>query len=365
MKHIVLDARIRRSSTGRYVDRLMEHLQQIDTDNRYTVLLQPGDTWKPSSPNWSAKTCAYRNFSFNPLDLIRFGVFIQRLKPDLVHFSMTPLEPVWYFGPRITTTHDLTMLRFTRPGRYSAFLHSVRMLGYRFLFWYSHRVAKWIIVPTQFVAGDLAALHPFAKRKISVTYEASEPPLEVKPEALKGVRKPFIFHVGSPFPHKNIERLVEAFGILKEKHPDLQLVLSGKKEQYFKKLEQSLQNHPDKHDIIIPGFVSDAELKWLYQNTEAYVLPALSEGFGLPGLEAMSYECPLVSSNATCLPEVYGDAAHYFDPEDAQDMAHKINDVISSTKLQKDLVKKGSQRLKKYSWERMAHQTLDIYKKFW
>jgi glycosyltransferase involved in cell wall biosynthesis len=339
----------------------MQHLQQIDTDHRYTVLVEPGDTWQPANPAWSTVECPYKRFSFNPLQLITLGLFIERLKPDLVHFSMTPQEPVWYLGPRVTTTHDLTMLRFARPGKLPTWLHAVRMGGYRFLFWYSHKVAKHIIVPSQYVAGDLSKLHAFAAPKITVTLEASEPPLSIKAKPAPGVRRPFIMHVGSPFPHKNIERLVEAFIVLKETQPKLQLVLIGKKEQYFERLEQTIASHPHRKDIVIPGFVPDESLKWLYQNAEAYVLPALSEGFGLPGLEAMTYGCPLVSSNATCSPEIYGNAAHFFDPNSVDDIAQKTLQVLTNKRLRQVLIKKGYARLKHFSWERMARQTLEIY----
>lgn len=363
-KHIVIDARGRRTSTGRYVDRLMEHLQDLDSLNRYTILLEPSDTWKPKAKNFTTKACHYKRFSFNPFDQLTFAFFLHRLKPNLVHFSMSPQEPVFYFGTRITTTHDLTMLRFARPGKLPRILHVVRMIGYRFLFWHTHHVAKHIIVPSKFVADDLDTKYPFIQSKTTVTYEASEPPIHETAAPLKGVAKPFIMHVGSPFPHKNLERLISAFEILRATHPDLQLVLAGKKEYYFSQLQKLIDTSPAKSDIIIPGFVTDGELKWLYTNTEAYVLPALSEGFGLPGLEAMVYGCPLVSSDATCLPEIYGNAAHYFDPTSAQDIAQKVDEVISDKQLQKQLIQKGAKQLQKYSWERMAKQTLTIYQKF-
>src|SRR5690606_11583791 len=107
------------------------------------------------------------------------------------------------------------------------------------------------------------------------------------------------------------------------------------------KLERFAANSPVSNDIVFTGFIPDEELKWLYEHALSYVFPSLSEGFGLPGLEAMVHGCPVVSSNATCLPEIYGDAAHYFDPEDVMDMAAKISEVIGSDKLRKDLVKKG------------------------
>lgn len=361
-KHIVIDARIRPSSTGRYADRLLEHLQEIDNENRYTVLLDPKDNWKPSAKNFRTVPCKYKKFSFNPLDQLTFAIFLQKLKPDLVHFAMTPQEPLFYLGRRVTTTHDLTMLRFTRAGRLPKPLHWLRMSGYRFLFWHSHRASKAIIVPTEYVAGDLAKLHPFAKGKTVVTLEASEPPLPLKATPLQGVTKPFIMHVGSPFPHKNIDRLVEAFVLLKkDKHPNLQLVLAGKKELYFELLEKNLQRNEFKNDIITPGFISDAELKWLYENTDAYVLPSLSEGFGLPGLEAMAHGAPVASSNATCLPEVYEDAATYFNPLDPKHMAMVISDVITSPSFANKLRTRGTARVACFSWKKMAKQTLELY----
>jgi glycosyltransferase involved in cell wall biosynthesis len=106
------------------------------------------------------------------------------------------------------------------------------------------------------------------------------------------------------------------------------------------------------------------QLKWLHQNARAYVLPSLSEGFGLPGLEAMAHGCPLVSSNATCLPEVYGDAALFFNPNDEEDMALKIERILYDKQFVAELKKREAQQIKKYSWERMAEQTLNVYKRF-
>ena len=114
-------------------------------------------------------------------------------------------------------------------------------------------------------------------------------------------------------------------------------------------------------DVDFLDWVSDAQLKWLYQNCLAYVFPSLSEGFGLPGLEAMLEGSPVVSSDATCLPEIYGNAAHYFDPYDIKDMATKINSVLTNKKLRDRLIETGKSQVKKYSWKKMAEQTLEVY----
>ncbi len=360
-KHIIIDARIRRSSTGRYTDRLVEHLQELDTGNRYTVLVQPDDLWQPTADNFSRADCSYKQFSFNPLDQISFSWQLYRLKPDLVHFTMTQ-QPLFYFGKVVTTTHDLTMLRFARAGKLPGWLHIIRMAAYRLMFWWTHKKSAKIIVPTRFVEQDLHNLEGFTANKTVVTYEASEPPLDVAAKQPAGVSQPFIMHVGSPFPHKNIERLIQAFEILSASHPELKLILAGKKEHYFEQLESSVADSPAREKIVFTGFVSDAELKWLYQNAACYVLPSLSEGFGLPGLEAMAHGCPVASSNATCLPEVYKDTVLYFNPTDIQDMAEKIQKLITDKKLAEDLVNKGKKLLPSYSWQKMAEETLAVYK---
>ncbi len=361
--HIVIDARARPAGVGagRYIDRLLEHLQTIDHDNRYTVLLRPTDKWQPTAKNFTALTCAYKQFSFNLIDQLTFGIFLRGLRPDLVHFAMTPQEPAFYFGKRVTTAHDLTMFSFVRAGGLPLPIHWARMVGYGALFWWSLHRARTIIVPSKFVRSDIAKKYPFVSKKLVVTYESSEPELAVGASKPKGVQAPFIMHVGSPFPHKNIDGLVKAFTVLQERHPKLQLVLAGKKEKYFEELERSLEYNPALENIVFTGFIPDAQLKWLYQHAEAYVLPSFSEGFGLVGLEAMVHGCPLVSSNATCLPEIYSDAAEYFDPHNVEDMVKRIDSVISDKDRQKLLVQKGRQQVKKYSWRQMAEETLAVY----
>lgn len=363
-KHIVIDARIRRTSTGQYVDRLLEHLQDIDDFHRYTVLVQPDDDWQPKVKNFQPVPCRYPQFSFNPFDDIGFTIQLNRLEPDLVHFSMTQ-QPLTYFGEIVTTTHDLTMFNFVRRGKTPKALFMVKMALYRFLFRWSHMKSDKIIVPTKYVAADLAAYQPSTKHKIVVTYEAGGLPENVgqmrRPAAVKATDD-FVMYLGTAFPHKNLRRLVDAFGLLKEKHPSLKLVLTGKKEINYKELEDYIRGQDYAKDVIVTGFLPYEETKWLYKHTKAYVFPSLSEGFGLPALEAMAYGAPVVSSDATCLPEVYGDAAHYCNARNPRDIAQKINDVLTDKKLRSRLVESGPQQVAKYSWHTMAEETLIAYK---
>jgi glycosyltransferase involved in cell wall biosynthesis len=217
-------------------------------------------------------------------------------------------------------------------------------------------------VPSKFVAKELIKYQPFTRNKLALTYEASDPPIKAKPMAVKGVVGPFILHVGAPYPHKNLDRLILAFDEVKKTQPKLQLVLPGKMKNQFKKdMEKWIDKSPNSADIITPGYMNGAELKWLYENAQMYVLPSLSEGFGLPGLEAMTHNCPVIASDNTCLPEVYGNAALYFNPFEVRDIAVEIEKVLTSTKLKKSLVAAGQTQLKKYSWDKLAKETLFVY----
>ena len=116
-------------------------------------------------------------------------------------------------------------------------------------------------------------------------------------------------------------------------------------------------------NICFYGFANDQELATLYQQATAYVFPSLSEGFGLPGLEAMAAGTPVIAARASCLPEIFGSAAEYFDPLDINDMAHSITRALHDTMLRQRLVAAGYQRLHDFSWQRMAAETLAVYDK--
>jgi glycosyltransferase involved in cell wall biosynthesis len=359
--HIVIDARIRRTSTGRYVDRLLAHLQTIDAYHRYSILLQSDDPWKPTANNFHIVRCPFPQFSFSASDQIRFAMQLYRLKPDLVHFTMTQ-QPLLYFGYIVTTTHDLTMFEFVRRGTTPPLVYRLKILLYKFLMWAAHRKSRWIIVPTRAVAKDVANRQPFTAHKISVTYEAAEPPLSGASEHPVGVTGDFLLYVGTAFPHKNLPTLIKSLDGINKVFPGLKLVLTGKNEIHYQELKAWAKDRPSRTNIVFTGFVSDTSLKWLYEHCQAYVFPSLSEGFGLPALEAMSYGAPVVASNASCIPEVLGDAAYYCNARSEKDIASKVVALLNDKQLRSKLIASGKQQVKKYSWEKMAQETLVIYK---
>jgi len=355
---IVIDARESGTSTGRYVDKLIENISTLDHKNAYTLLLKKHriDIYRSLPSNFKVVECNIKEFSF--AEQTKLAWICYRLKADLVHFPLVQ-HPVLYFKKTVIGILDLTTLRFYNPAK-NKYIFWIKQKVYAGVIFIATRKAKHIITISNFVRDDIVKNFRVNPTKVTTTYNsADELPAPGMPvESLVG--KKFIMYVGRHQPHKNLPRLISAHQSLLADNPDLFLAIVGKKDATT---ELIMRQGPGlgAENVLFTGFVGDTQLRWLYENTACYVFPSLSEGFGLPGLEAMVHSAPVASSNATCLPEVYGDAAHYFDPLNVEDIASKIEDILSDNSLRADLIAKGHKQAAKYSWRRMAEQTLEIY----
>lgn len=359
---IAIDARIMYTSTGRYVERLLHHLQQIDKKTQYIVLLDEKDMekWQPISPNFSKVACSAPPYTLR--EQLQFARQLYQLGVDLVHFTM-PQHPLLYFRSHVVTVHDLTLMDFVNKRLENPvkdlYKYSVKPAVFKVFMRLSSRKVHRFIVPTQTVKHAMMHRLGTSSEKIAVTHEAADP-IDAKPEPLaKVVDKRFVFYVGNATPHKNLERLIEAFERVND--PELYLVLAGKPDYFYQKLQQLVVGK-NLSRVIFTGWISDAQLAWLYKNTQLYIFPSLAEGFGLPGLEAMEAGAPVASSSIPTLKEVYGEAAEYFDPTDTADMAATITNLLTDKKRRQELVQRGKQQVKKYSWHKMAQQTLNVYR---
>jgi glycosyltransferase involved in cell wall biosynthesis len=198
---------------------------------------------------------------------------------------------------------------------------------------------------------------------IAVIYEAAElpPDLEADRTVLEryGITEPFFLYVGSAYPYKNLPRLIDAFALVEG---DFQLVLAGDQEQFAAALQARAAEQGIESRVVFPGPVTELELLALYEAARVYVFVSLSEGFGLPGLEAMAAGVPVVAARAGSLPEIYADAAEYCDPRDVESIAAALTNAFGDEALRARLSARGRARAAEFSWKRAAEQTLAVYR---
>lgn len=271
--------------------------------------------------------------------------------------------------------HTLPVLR--KPGIKTVV--TIHGIEYEWLPAYENRLQRWYLpLSTEYAVRSsekIIAVSEFTKRqlverlgapadKITVIHEGVS--FKVAPfKALKGVTflrkyglrsKEYLLFVGTVQPRKNLERLIEAFSRLSTQDSKLKLVIAGKLGWGYEKVLELAK----KHGVTMTGYISDADRYSLLQNALVYVQPSVTEGFGLPVLEAMAVGVPVVSSNGGALAEVVGDAGLLFDPLNEEDICHKLSLVIDSHSLQNELIKKGNKRMREFSWEIAARETYSI-----
>ena len=365
---ILIDGRwILQTGIGRYIYQTIEQILLLDKTNQYILLIRSEDKAKIKlkAPNLSLLPVDIQWYGFKEQTALL--AVLNEQKPDLVHFTNFNF-PLRYKGKFVITVHDLTLLHFKniRKNIASKPIYMVKDNIMRLVLRQGINRARAIFAPSEYVKEDIASMYKIRRNKIYVVHEAATNPYQrARVDLVKmGINKPFLLYVGNAYPHKNLERLILAFGKLVTKYVlDYQLVIAGKKDDFHAALEEEVNKSGLEGRVLFTGYVNDSELAGLYKASSAYVFPSLSEGFGLPALEAMSYGTPVISSNSTCLPEILGDSAVYFDPKNIDNIAKVISQVMADKKLQDKMVKKGHLRVKKYNWKSTARVTLGVYEK--
>jgi glycosyltransferase involved in cell wall biosynthesis len=228
-----------------------------------------------------------------------------------------------------------------------------------------------VLTDSEFSKKEIIKYTGCLDNKIFIVYNAVNLNVFRKIEDIKLLKKvkniyklpeKFILFVGNVKPHKNLKGLLLAYKKLNSF--DFKLVIVGKKEGFITGDNElsKLINTSDllKKNVIFTGYVKDDDLPFIYNLASIFVFPSLYEGFGIPPLEAMACGCPCVVSNAASLPEVCGDSAYYVNPYDVEDIARGIETVLNDEKLRNDLIKKGFENIKRFSWEESAKKIIQI-----
>lgn len=267
--------------------------------------------------------------------------YMKRHYDGQILLSLSGLSPLCY-RRTILTIHDVSYL--LKPRAYSR----LYCLYYRIMTPLAAKRACKILTVSRFSKAEIMHYMGVPEDKIAVVYNA------VRSSSLLPREKAehYLLAVGSLMPRKNIKRLLEAYCSMKQ--PDFDLYIVGGMHTMYADAE--LSAYADRKGVRFLGYVSTDELMRLYRNATAYINPSLYEGFGIPLVEAMTQECPLVVSDIPVFHEVCGDAAVYFNPLVVADMREKINRIMHDEPLRQQLTKEGTQQVSRFSWKQSAKE---------
>jgi glycosyltransferase involved in cell wall biosynthesis len=220
-----------------------------------------------------------------------------------------------------------------------------------------------LIVPSNFWRDYIIKNFQVSPNQITTTHEAVDPTFLEKIDKLDKLhtKKPknYIIYTGNLYPHKNIDIIIKALKNI----PNLKLKIICARNSFTKRIEKIIKKYQIKDQVEFLGYIPDTEFKKIYNQALALVHPSFMEGFSLTGLEAMALDCPVISSDSSCLPEIYQKSVLYFDPKNPNELITQIEKLQGNQKLRQKLIELGHKQVAKYSWAQTAKLTLNVYKK--
>jgi glycosyltransferase involved in cell wall biosynthesis len=371
--HIGIDARMHgpeQGGLGRYIEQLVKHLEKLTGNEQFTIFLRQAnwDQYQPSNPRFKKKLADIPWYGWK--EQILLPKILRSAGCDLVHFPHWNV-PFLYRQPYIATIHDLLLFHY--PTRAASTLGP-------FGYWFKNQAFKKIIFNVAAKAKKIITVSRFSEQdihqalgvpldRLSVTYLGSTLSSESNQLASPSLTatfsptKPYAIYVGVAFPHKNLPGLLRAWKKYQEKYGDnFQLVLVGKKNYFYRQLLENFSTLFAEKKVIYTDFIPDTRLSELYTHARLYIFPSLYEGFGLPPLEAMRYSLPVLSSNQASLPEILQNAACYTDTTNEDAFAEAIHRNLTDIALRQKLITRGQKLYPQYSWQKLAEETLAIYR---
>ena len=290
--------------------------------------------------------------------------YLMKSNSDVVHFTQSLYLPYNIAEKAVVTVHDVIPLlhnaqEFCKERTIQAFVNNVRFL--------EERKDIEIIADSQFTKMDLMKYSNISSERIHVVplgfdRNSSYPNKNKMLLEGMGIEGRYVLYLGALDNRKGVVDIFQAFKRIREKGYKVKLVLAGGKDPNVFKVIEELKFHQFVGDIILPGFVTDDQKRVLLSCAEAFLFPSEYEGFGLPVLEAMACGAPVITTNVSSLPEVGGDAAMYVSPKNPEELAMAIEKMLSSESLRQEYIAKGFEQCKKFSWDKTAEMTEEVYK---
>ena len=365
---IAIDARkLHDYGIGTYVRNLTHWLARIDCDDTYVLLCRPEDVAfvRSLGPRFEPLIEMAGNYTIREQFAVPLALARARPKVDVFHAPHYVVSPL-VTCPYVVTIHDCIHLRFPQylPKK-GAFLYARTMMTL------AARRSRRVLTVSNASKEDILHYLKVPASKVEVIYNALDERLATPPtpEDIARVRQrfqleaPFVLYTGNIKPHKNIDRLIEAYSILRRRGVEnVKLLIIGDEISKYPNLRRLVHKFQLHQHVRFFGFVPDATLAVFYRLASAFVFPSLYEGFGLPTLEAMAAGVPVITSNVSSLPEVVGEAALLIDPMDAGALADAMARVLSDAPLRADLIRRGHERIKTFSWERSVARVHQVYR---
>ena len=349
---------------GTYVRNLVSELARQPDGAEYVLLCRADDQAFARALGPRFQPIVERAGNYSAREQFSVPVALRRAGVDLFHaphYVVSPFTPCKY----VVTIHDCIHLRFPQylPNR-AAYYYARTMMTM------AARRAARILTVSEASKDDILHYLRVPADRVEVIYNALDERLAAPPtaEQIARVRErfqltsPFVLYTGNIKPHKNVDRLIEAFSILRRRgFEDVKLLVIGDEISKYQNLRRMVHRFQLHQQVRFLGFVPDETLKALYCLASVFVFPSLYEGFGLPPLEAMAAGTPVITSNVSSLPEVVGDAAVLIDPMDAGAIAGAMARVLSDATLRASLIERGYARVKSFSWTRSAARVRQVY----
>ncbi|MDZ7798602.1 MAG: glycosyltransferase family 1 protein [Patescibacteria group bacterium] len=359
-----------KAGIGHYNYYLVKNLMKIDKKNEYVLFFdwRVQDTREFKQKNVKIKYFPFSQYKkFLPFTYSHILIAAQLYKEglDILH-NPANVIPLSYRRPTIVTVHDLAIYKESK------WFPSGQKFSTRFLVPKSIKKADHIIAVSKATKKDIKKLFKIKNSKISVIHEnAMTKKVSTssrKKSALKRfkIKNDYILFVGTLEPRKNLLRLIEAYNDLiknNKKFAQYDLVMAGMRGWKSKNIFRLINKLKLKNKVKFLEYIPHNYKIDLMKKATCFVFPSFYEGFGLPVLEAMTLGCPVITSKNSSLPEVCGEAAEYIDPSRSENITRALKKVLGSKKLRNSMKKKGLKQAKKFSWRKMAEETLAVYEK--